>query len=130
MEATSSNSTDIQTIANNCEPLGLPKAYLEFLEKYGKGGGVFIGEDYTNLKLRGLKEALEKLLEVEHFPKTLQPEDFVFLSVQGCQYYFFKLNNESNPPVYGYFEGITRGNFDLVAESFSAFLVKHAQGLI
>jgi hypothetical protein len=84
----------------------LPKAYKEFLKAMGQVAGDFLsGTDVFMSKLPNLRAWAETLLSSTNSAFRLSPDMFVFLVHQGYQFVFFHLNQDDDPPVYGFVEG-------------------------
>jgi hypothetical protein len=80
-----------------------------------KGSSAFYNEIFD------LREGSIELLYEDGF-KDLPDNTFVFWMHQGYQFAFFYLNQGENPPVYFYYEGRTKDDFELVENSFTDFL--------
>jgi hypothetical protein len=104
--------------------VSLPVAYKEFLLVMGKGAGQFmLGSSVFYNEIFDLREGSIELLSENDF-KELPENTFVFWMHQGYQFAFFYLDQGENPPVYFYYEGETKGDFELVENSFTDFLEK------
>lgn len=102
----------------------LPSTYLEFLLAMGKDAGQFMrGSSAFYNEIFDLREGSIELLDENDF-KELPDNTFVFWMHQGYQFAFFYLNEGDNPPVYYYYEGKTKNDFEIVENSFTDFLEK------
>ena len=102
----------------------LPAFYKEFLLTMGKSAGQFMrGNSVFYNEIFDLREGSIELLNENDF-KELPENTFVFWMHQGYQFAFFYLDQGDNPPVYFYYEGKTKDNFELKENSFSNFLEK------
>ena len=100
----------------------LPLTYVEFLlamgrsaDKFMLGSSAFYDEIF-DLRAWGIELLLENNF------KELPADTFVFWMHQGYQFAFFHLNEEDDPPVYFYYEGRTKNEFELIENSFTGFL--------
>src|SRR5262249_7602915 len=87
----------------------LPSIYLEFLQVMGrKSGGIFAGCSVSFDELLSLKaelQMIQKYHDVEQPP--LPANSFVFLAIQGVDYFFFEATqNQDDPAVYYYCDGL------------------------
>lgn len=104
--------------------LKLPSTYVEFLLTMGKGAGQFMrGTSAFYNEIFDLREGSIELLDENDFMK-LSDDTFVFWMHQGYQFAFFYLSDGDNPPVYFYYEGKTKNNFERIEDSFTDFLEK------
>ena len=101
----------------------LPTVYKDFLKMMGKGAGLFMqGTGFFYKALFGNREAFEEVLELDGHPFVLTKDIFVFSSHQGYIFYFFDtLEDEHDPPVYGYQEGDLK--FYKIADKLSTFFL-------
>ena len=83
----------------------LPEEYRIFLEIGGNGVRFLKGSSYDITEVFNLKKWANELLEEDNSDEVLSTNDFIFFMHQGYQFYFFKLNEGDNPPVYFYEEG-------------------------
>ncbi len=105
--------------------IGLPQKYQSFLKLMGHSADrFFLGSDFTYNELEQLQDWAKELLEESAVDLTFPDNAFVFLMHQGYQFYFFYLNEDNNPKVYGYLEG--NSHFDKF-ERFDEFLLKCAE---
>lgn len=101
----------------------LPAIYIEFLLIMGKNAGKFMrGSSAFYNEIFDIRDGSIELLYENDF-KELPDNTFVFWMHQGYQFAFFYLNQGDNPPVYYYFEGETKDDFEFKASSFTDFLV-------
>ena len=102
--------------------LELPASYKDFLEKMGKGAGLFLqGTDVFYHRLFEIREAMEEVLGLDGNPFSLTKKTFVFSSHQGYIFHFFDTSQHlDDPRVYGYREGELQ--IKLLGESFIGFL--------
>jgi hypothetical protein len=103
----------------------LPEAYIEFLKTMGRGTeNTFLrGHSCFMDELLILNEGGWELLEENDFFKKLTENDFVFWMSQGCMFFFFKLDEGDNPPIYFYSESTDQDDFYKIADSFTDFLL-------
>lgn len=102
----------------------LPAFYKEFLLIMGKSAGQFMrGNSVFYNEIFDLREGSIELLSENDF-KELPENTFVFWMHQGYQFAFFYLDQGENPPIYFYYEGRTKDDFELVEKSFTDFLEK------
>lgn len=89
----------------------LPDVYKEYLYNMGKGAGAYMeGSSAFYGEIFDLREDLESMLQEKGM--SLPNNTFVFWAHQGYQFAFFYIDNEDNPPVYFYYEGVTTGDFE------------------
>ena len=108
-----------------------PKAYIEFLTLMGKRVSFFQGIDYSMFELKEYKKGAECLLYVtfgDNGLNFLKDEDLVFISSQGCCYYFMPLSGEDNPKVYMIHEGLIKLEACGTYPSFTEFIVQISGG--
>jgi hypothetical protein len=114
---------EIEQVKTRQDVQFLPSVYIEFLRVMGrKSGGIFGGCDITLPTLAILKTALFNELqdsrEMGANVPDLPPACFVFLSIQGTDFFYFDTaTNADDPEVYYYM-----GNWDrvyLVADRLS-----------
>ncbi|MFE6076987.1 SMI1/KNR4 family protein [Paenibacillus sp. NPDC057886] len=129
------DANDMMQIKQIAEGRKLPEAYLKFMECAGRGYIMFKGSDYTIKDIEiyiELKEGAVEVLEECNFKNRIGDDQFVFMGHQGYMYWFFDLNDGSNPPVYffeeSYDESVTQGEFIKLSDSFSEFLIKKYNG--
>ncbi len=101
----------------------LPAAYREFLLWMGHGAGRFLrGSDVFYAELEGLRESAIDLLRENDIDINLPNDAFVFFMHQGYMFYFVRMSEDSDPPVYGFCEGQSRTFPDRLYSQFSEFL--------
>lgn len=102
----------------------LPLAFVEYLQTMGKySGKVNEGTDCFYDDLFQLKEWAFLLLKENKVGISLPNDAFVFSMHQGYQFYFFRLSEGEDPPVYSYDENQeTFNEFTRDYESFSSYL--------
>jgi hypothetical protein len=84
-----------------------PKAYLKFQRDCRWSiPSWLVGTDIA-FDLQGFNSDAVELLKEADSQLELDSDDFVFLMHQGYIFYFFKLNGDENPKVFGYSEGHT-----------------------
>lgn len=103
-------------------PINLPEQYIEFM-RYAGDGQFWVGSSYSFSKVSELKGYAQELLEENEFPHRLHEEDFVFWMHCGYMFYFFKLNEGDDPPVYYYSECDSMNDFVKCSESFTDFII-------
>lgn len=100
----------------------LPITYVNFLERMGKGAGTYLeGSSVFYDEIFELREWATELLSENNF-KSLPKDGFVFYMHQGYQFAFFYLFDGEDPPVYYYYEGRNRFEFERKEEKFTDFL--------
>ncbi|MGG4142194.1 SMI1/KNR4 family protein [Paenibacillus algorifonticola] len=102
----------------------LPKTYIEFMKKMGKGVQFLRGESCLLHDIFDLKEAAIELLEENNFEKKLSNDEFVFWMHQGYMFCFFNLTEGDNPSIYFYSEMNDQEDFYEIADSFTEFLYR------
>ena len=102
----------------------LPDTYLTFMKNAGNGIRFFRGSSYAMSEINNIKLWAQELLEEDCSTETLTTNDFVFFMHQGYQFYFFRLNEGDNPPVYFYEEGENSQQFIKKYDSFVDFLIE------
>jgi hypothetical protein len=123
-------SQEIEQLKLAQEVKTLPRIYVEFLEIMGhKAGGIFVGCSISFEELLILKKALLNMMKENRHSgmtiPTLPDEAFVFLGIQGVDFFFFEANNNDNdPPVFYYMDGAKK--YHEVASSLSSWFWKHA----
>jgi len=96
--------------------LPLPGAYKEFLLWMGHGAGGFMrGSDCFYEHLPRLRAGAMELLKENGYAEPLPGDAFVFYMHQGYQFYFIRVGEGDDPPVYFYSE----------AMETPAFIIKH-----
>jgi len=70
-----------------------------------------------------LKTWAIELLEEDDSSELLTDNDYVFFMHQGYQFYFFKLDEGSNPPIYYYEESENSCKFIKKHDSLAIFLI-------
>jgi hypothetical protein len=124
------NSEEIEQLRVAQAVERLPHIYVEFLQTMGRSsGGIFTGCDLNFETLLELKKILLRFMEVNRqsgMEIPLLPEDaFVFLSIQGVDFFFFRTDSlEDDPAVYYYFDGMKK--YYEVTSSLSLWLWEHA----
>ncbi len=108
----------------------LPQIYVDFLRVMGhQAGGIFAGCSVSLGELLILKKALLNMmaqnrginLTIPHLPEGA----FVFLCIQGVDFFFFDTaSGEDDPPVLYYMDSLSR--FYPVAETLSSWLWEQA----
>ena len=83
----------------------LPENYKQFYLKCGKQiPNNLVGTDLVN-EYKELNVWANELLKEDKAEFEIEKDDFVFMMHQGYIFWFFKVNGNENPMVYGYFEG-------------------------
>jgi hypothetical protein len=99
----------------------LPAEYRRFLTHTGRGSDLlFIGEDIFFPALLSFQQQARGLILADEVRLTLPTNAFVFFIHRDIQFFFFKLNEGDDPPIYCYEEGADE--FIRVYESFSEFM--------
>jgi hypothetical protein len=114
---------EIEMLHRFCGKGRLPQDYIIFMEFAGNGIRFLRGSSYAMEEIFKLKEWAIELLNENNSAESLNDNDFVFFMHQGYQFYFFKLNEGENPPVYFYSEGQNGNLFKEESESFSNFII-------
>jgi len=112
----------LRQIANEKE---LPASYMSFMKDAGNGIRFFKGSSYNMSEIFNLQEWAIELLDEDGSDEMLTDNDFVFFMHQGYQFYFFKLNEGNDPPVYFYEEGENSKSFIKKYKSFTDFIIKY-----
>lgn len=108
--------------------LDLPKRYVEFLARCGRGAGEFlVGTAWTLPELEGLTREATELLHRCGVDAQLPPTAFVFEMHQGYTFFYFDCAAGDDPPVYLYEEGDSapRRVFDTFSQCFSRCVDDH-----
>lgn len=116
------SDTDLDDFIKDLAPVKLPRAYLEFI-RYTGYGQFWIGSDYRMSEVKQLSGYARELLEENDFPCRLGENDFVFWIHQGYMFYFFKLDEGEDPPVYYYNECENQTDFVKCCDSFTDFII-------
>jgi hypothetical protein len=105
----------------------LPSLYRSFLSHMGKRAGLFgQGIDMFYRRLFHNRSAMDDVLELDGYPFTLTPTQFVFSSNQGYSFHYFETQPlVDDPPVFGYLEGDLQEK--LIDTSLSSFLLSYAE---
>jgi hypothetical protein len=101
----------------------LPNAYVKFMQAAGNGFRAFRGSSFAVNEIFHLREGAEELLEEDESAETLTDNEYVFFMHQGYQFYFFRLNEGDDPPIYYYGEGEYSHKFVKKYNSFTEFLI-------
>jgi hypothetical protein len=80
----------------------LPVAFVALLKRIGRSRGeLWAGADFAFPELLEYREIADSLMsELEDL--ELDEQDFVFLMEQGYQFFFFRVGDSENPPVFFY----------------------------
>ncbi|WP_051530636.1 SMI1/KNR4 family protein [Ruminococcus flavefaciens] len=113
----------IQNFLAQFPNIKLPSAYVEFM-RYAGNGLFWVGSDYGFNEVPELKEWADELLEENCFPHKMKEDYFVFWMHQGYMFYFFKLSEGDDPPVYYYSECAQISDFVKCSDSFTHFIMK------
>ena len=105
-------------------PDRLPAAYLEFM-RYAGNGLFWVGSDCDFQTVPELREWAKELLAENSFPLPLPDDAFPFRMHQGYMFWFFRLSEGDDPPVYFYTEERELTDFIRVSDSFTGFIMKH-----
>lgn len=105
--------------------LRLPSTYLQFMGYAGNGIRFFKGSSYTMREIENIQTWAQELLSEDESLEILTSNDFVFFMHQGYQFYFFKLDEGDNPPIYYYEEGENHQKFIKKYDSFSEFVIAY-----
>lgn len=102
----------------------LPAAYREFLRWMGHSGGYFLERrDTFYSDLEDLQEYAPRLLKANHITTPLPNDTFVFFVLRGFFFFFFRLSEGDNPPVYFYCDSDDKDNvFRLYFARYSDYL--------
>lgn len=125
------NSRDIELIGYTEEEVAnleihhdiqLPEVYRKYLRLMGKySGPVRVGDDSTYDDLFQMKERAIELMKAEHHVNQLPQDAFVFYMYQGDQFLFFRGNEGSDPPVYGFHRSLKK-EIQMVYPTFTDYL--------
>ncbi len=106
----------------------LPAAYKEFLLWMGhRAGQLFADASCNYWDLEGNQTLAVEILHENSFPTSLPKDAFVFLINQGYKFYFFRLSEGADPPVYYYEELMQEPAFPSVCEHFSEYLEQRVE---
>ncbi|MBI3220949.1 MAG: SMI1/KNR4 family protein [Bacteroidetes bacterium] len=84
----------------------LPEAYREYLSVMGKySGKINEGTDCFYDDLIRIQAWPKELLKENSVLDELPSDAFVFSMHQGYEFWYFRISEGNNPPVYGYHEG-------------------------
>lgn len=107
----------------------VPMAFLEFLRLMGKGKNC--RSNYFNCvsnyylfypQIVNLTIEVREVLREDNIKISLDKEAFVFMiDNQGVQWFFFRLDEGDNPPVYMYTEA-REDRFDKICDSYTDFI--------
>ncbi len=101
----------------------LPGAYRKFLLWMGHGAGILLrGSDCFYQHLPPLRTWAEELLEENNFPEPLPEDAFVFYMHQGYLFYFVRVGEGDDPPVYFYSEAMDPRAFIKAHPNLADFL--------
>ena len=103
----------------------LPMAYIEFLHVMGEGtgNGFLIGHDCFIDTIFSLKSwALELLEENNETELFIKDTYFVFMMIQGMNFFFFDITDGDDPPVYLYDEEYPH-EFRKISDTFSHMII-------
>ena len=119
--------TDVAALRQFAEqflPDRLPAEYLEFM-RYAGNGLFWVGSDCNFQSVPLLREWAEELLTENSSPLSLPDDAFPFRMHQGYMFWFFRLSEGDDPPVYFYTEERPLTDFVRVSDSFTEFIVKY-----
>ena len=119
--------TDVAVLRQFAEqflPDRLPAEYLEFM-RYAGNGLFWVGSDCNFQSVPLLREWAEELLTENSSPLSLPDDAFPFRMHQGYMFWFFRLSEGDDPPVYFYTEERPLTDFVRVSDSFTEFIVKY-----
>ena len=85
----------------------LPKVYRDFYELCSSTiADSLVGTDLiNNYSYFDLRNGADELLQEDGIDNFLESDDFVFMMHQGYMFWYFKANGDSDPIMYGYYEG-------------------------
>lgn len=109
--------------------IGLPQVYREFLVWMGHDAKtIFPTGIYQANELLNIAEAAQVLLQEHSFPGKLDDENLVFwLLPDEAEFFFIRLDEGDDPPVYVYQSSITTGDFIQTWPHFSTFLAERIE---
>lgn len=103
----------------------LPNAYTDFLKTMGRGAGDYLkGSSVFYDEIFDLKDGAVDLLTENNF-KPLPEDAFVFYMHQGYQFAFFLSETSDDPPVFYFYEGKNKSDFEMKEKKFTDFLEVH-----
>lgn len=114
----------LRQFAEQFLPDRLPAEYLEFM-RYAGNGLFWVGSDCNFQSVPLLREWAEELLTENSSPLSLPDDAFPFRMHQGYMFWFFRLSEGDDPPVYFYTEERPLTDFVRVSDSFTEFIVKY-----
>ncbi|MEO6229684.1 MAG: hypothetical protein ABJB11_16150 [Ferruginibacter sp.] len=96
----------LSEIVNECHIL-FPQVYRDFYELCSFSiPDSFVGTDLiNNHSYSDLNNGAVELLKENGIYNFLESDHFVFMMHQGYMFWYFKANGDSDPIVYGYYEG-------------------------
>lgn len=96
----------LNKIENECN-ISFPNVYRDFYALCSSSmPSNLIGADLiNNYSFSDLRNGAIELLEEDGVDNFLKNDDFVFMMHQGYMFWYFKANGDSDPIVYGYYEG-------------------------
>ncbi len=101
----------------------LPAAYQEFLLWMGhRAGKLLRGEDCFYEYILGNQKGAVELLEENGNPEVLPEDALVFCMHQGYVFYFMRVSEGDDPPIYFYSEAMKPRRFILSHRNFAEFL--------
>lgn len=115
------NEAEIRSLEDEAS-VKLPLVYVKFLMAMGSYASFLAGESYLIEDVHDLRKGAEYTLKADNFNYILGADDFVFSSSQGTAYYFFRLSEGEDPPVYYFMEGIGQLEPVKLTGSFSDYL--------
>ena len=108
---------ELKLIESNYK-FSLPENYKQFYLKCGKSIPTnLIGTDLVN-ESKELNIWANELLKEDNAEFEIEKDDFVFMMHQGYIFWYFKVNGNENPMVYGYFEGALKPDKKMLLNDF------------
>ncbi len=102
----------------------VPAAYKEFLLWMGYGARTFMrGSDWSYWFILRIQQGAVELLEENGNPEVLPEDALVFFMHQGYFFYFMRVSEGENPPIYFYTEVMDHPRFTLAHQNLAEFLL-------
>jgi hypothetical protein len=108
----------------NTHNIFLPQIYKDFYNLCSLSiPAKLVGSDLRNNGRFDLNEGAVELLEEDGIDNFLESDDFVFMMHQGYIFFYFKANGETDPIVFGYYEGQLKPvNFGFFSEFVKSYI--------
>jgi len=103
----------------------LPAVYKDFYNLCSFSiPGNLVGTDLVNnYSYAYLKTGAVELLKDDGIDNFIESDDFIFMMHQGYMFWYFKANGDTDPIVYGYYEGkLKTDNFGRFSDFIKDYL--------